>query len=310
VRVLVTGATGFVGRWLVAELADSGHEVVSAPGSAALDIADSLSVAALVVDARPDTIAHLAGVAFGPEAVRDPAAAERVNVGGTKAVAAAAAANGVPLLAVSSSEVYRVGPDTAMPLDESAPLGPRGPYGRTKLDAERAAIAIHEASRTSGLTIVRPFNHIGPGQRDVFVVPALARRVLDARAHGTAEIPVGNIDVRRDLTDVRDVVHAYRLLLEDLASGSEPETRILNVASGRPVAIGEVIERLAALAGHRVAPRPDAELIRTDDPLVVAGDASRLRSLTGWEPRIALEDSLRDVLVDQAARLAASPSTA
>jgi GDP-4-dehydro-6-deoxy-D-mannose reductase len=153
-----------------------------------------------------------------------------------------------------------------------------------------------EASARRRVVITRAFNHIGPGQRDVFVAPALARRVLEFRAGRTKAVPVGNIHVRRDLTDVRDVVHAYRLLLEAVVEGRvPPDQPIYNVASGRSVEIRTILEILCDLAGVAVVTEVEPSLVREGDPPDVRGDASALRELTGWAPTIPLETSLADL---------------
>jgi len=297
VRILVTGATGFVGRWLIRELEAAGHEAVAAPGSAVLDITDADTVASLLADTRPDAVAHLAGVSYGPDATRDWDRAFAVNVGGTGRLIAALAATGrpIPLLVAGSSEVYGRPRPEDLPLTEAAPTLTDQPYGRSKLAQERVAVA---AADRHGMAIVvaRSFNHTGPGQRAEFVAPALARRVLAARTAGTREIPVGNLDVRRDLGDVRDVARAYRLLLEGLADGALGSTRVVNVATGRAVAIRDVLSILCRLAGVEGQPVVDPALVRPDDPPEIVGDASRLRALTGWVPSIDLERTLADLL--------------
>jgi GDP-4-dehydro-6-deoxy-D-mannose reductase len=303
VRILVTGATGFAGRWLVRELERSGHEAIPAPPAARLDVADRDAVDALVAATRPQAIAHLAAVSFGPDAVDDPLAALRTNVGGTIAVVEAALAHDVALLAVSSAEVYRVGPETVMPLTEEHPLGPRGAYGLTKAGAEGVVVG---AATDRGLRamVVRPFNHTGPGQRPAFAVPAFASRIIEAVRRGDHAIRAGNVDAARDLSDVRDVVVAYRLVLEGLVDGLPKDAPgILNVACGRAVTMREVIDRLAGLLGVSVDIEQDSALLRPDDPALIVGSAERLRALTGWAPRIALEETLRDVLDARSAEI-------
>jgi GDP-4-dehydro-6-deoxy-D-mannose reductase len=297
VRVLVSGATGFVGRWLIRELTTAGHETIATPGSLLLDITDEAAVARFLAEARPDAVAHLAGMAYGPDAARDPEGAFAVNVGGTEVLLAVVASTGrpMPLLIAGSSEVYGRPRPGDLPLTEAAPTRTDQPYGRSKLAQERAALAL--ASR-HGLPIVvtRSFNHTGPGQRAEFVAPAFARRVLAARAAGAHEIRTGNIDIRRDLGDVRDVARAYRLLLEGLADGVLGKTTVVNVATGRSVSIRAVLSILCRLAGVKAEPVVDPALVRPDDPPEIVGDASRLRALTGWEPQIDLERTLADLL--------------
>jgi GDP-4-dehydro-6-deoxy-D-mannose reductase len=296
-RVLVTGASGFVGPWLDQELRGSGHQVVALPRATDLDIADQVAVRSAVAGADPAAIVHLAAMAFGPDATADPAEAIRVNVGGTLAVVEAVrlAAPDAALLVVGSSEVYAADPPNA-PLRESSPLAPRGVYGLTKLAAESLALGA-AAEHGLKIAVARAFNHTGPGQRPEFVVPALARRILAAREVRERTIRVGNVDVARDIGDVRDVVRAYRLLLEALADNRVPgEHRVYNVATGTATSIREVIERLSVLASWPVEIERDVALVRPNDPASIVGDAAALRSLTGWSPGFGLAQTLSDVL--------------
>jgi GDP-4-dehydro-6-deoxy-D-mannose reductase len=295
-RVLVTGATGFAGRWLRAELERAGHDVVAAPGRKELDLAAGPDLRPLFLSARPDAVAHLAAVSFAPDAARDPESATEVTVGGTQAVFDALDAVGsrAAVLVTSSSEVYGRFEASDLPIAESLPSRATSAYGKSKIAQESVAIV---ASARRPVVITRAFNHIGPGQRDVFVAPALAHRVLEFRAGGTKSVRVGNIHVRRDVTDVRDVVRAYRLLLEALVGGQVPRERpIYNVATGRSVEIQTILEILCDLAGVAVITEVEPSLVREGDPPDVRGDAGSLRALTGWEPTIPLTTSLADLL--------------
>jgi GDP-4-dehydro-6-deoxy-D-mannose reductase len=296
VRVLVTGASGFAGQWLVRELTASGHEAVGAPRSSSLDITDAAAVRELLRSTAPDAVAHLAGLAFGPDARRDPDRATAVNAGGARNVLEAAGE--IPILVVSSAEVYGAPSASDLPLRETAPLAADQPYGRSKVALERAVADIGSA-RVGRRAIVRPFNHIGPGQRAEFVVPAVARRILEARDRGDSTIAAGNVDVRRDFSDVRDVVRAYRLVLEALA-GTAPsaDPMLYNIASGSSVAIRAIIGMLASFAGVAIDIDVDPSLVRAADPPEIRGDATRLSVDLGWHPTIPLETSLRDVLED------------
>lgn len=299
-KVLVTGAGGFVGRWLMRELAAAGHETVGPPVRD-LDVRDRESVHQALESIQPDAIAHLAAVAYAPDAAADPGQALAVAVGGTlNLVESLRQTQQSPVVLITgSSEVYGAPMPGMQPLAESDPLAPRTPYALTKVAQE--AIGLRAAS-TQGLRLVvtRSFNHTGPGQRPVFVVPAMASRVFDAvrelPATGIGRVRVGNLDVLRDFTDVRDVVRAYRLLLEGLWSGSIPSGgTLVNVASGRSVSIRSILEAFVALSGASIEPEIDRSLVRDDDPLEIRGDASLLTRLTGWRPELELSATLADV---------------
>ncbi len=315
-RVLVTGADGFVGRYLVEQLVQEGHEVSAGcrPGGDSaegwlspaareqitivpLEVADTESVRAAL--GRPvDAIVHLAAVASGSEARQDPGRAWEVNAAGTARVVDAAvslreagAVDPVVLVA-SSAEVYGDGP--AIPRLETDALAPQSPYAASKVGAEVAAL---EAWRRAGLRVViaRPFPHTGPGQSMLYVVPAFLQRLRAARAAAAARVPTGNLDPIRDLLDVRDVVRAYIALL---TAGLPGEA--YNVSRGEGVTLREVFTQLAAQVGVRVEPVTDPTLMRSGDIGYLVGDATKLKRATGWSPRISLEQTLRDMVDAQA----------
>ena len=299
-RVLLTGGHGFVGRRLQRELLEAGHEL-SAPAHDKLEITRPDAVADALAG-EPDAVVHLAAVAFAPDAEADTAHALRVNVGGTLVLMEALRRlSRMPLvLVVGSADVYAVPDAVGVNLPEESPLGIRGSYGLTKVGQE--AVAMEAAAREAWpLVVARTFNHTGPGQRRAFVVPALAERVLAVRDGRAAVVPVGNLDVRRDLLHVDDVVVAYRLLLEAMAAGRvRPGGVVFNVASGRTVSIREVVDGLQHRAGTDAPLSVDPSLVRANDPPEIRGDAGRLRALTGWQPRRDLETILDDVWADVA----------
>jgi GDP-4-dehydro-6-deoxy-D-mannose reductase len=291
VRAFVTGGHGFVGRFLCAHLAESGDEVV-APHADDLDVTDVEATRAALADAAPDAVYHLAGIASVAESWRAPGPVFAVNAGGTLAVLDAAhALPTVPrVLLVGSAEVYgRVSPE-ALPIDEDEPLVPVTPYAASKAAAELVGV---QAFHGWGVPVIRarPFNHIGPGQSPDFAVPAFARRIVDAVRTGATSLAVGNLGARRDFTDVRDVVRAYRLLVLSGEPGAA-----YNVCSGRDVAMEDVVRRLLAAADADLALEVDPALLRPVDVPVLRGDAGRLHAATGWEPTISLDRSLADVL--------------
>jgi GDP-4-dehydro-6-deoxy-D-mannose reductase len=178
----------------------------------------------------------------------------------------------------------------ALPIGEDTPLRPVTPYGASNAAADLVALQIHLADRLD-VVRVRPFGHTGPGQSDQFVVPALAHRVARAERDGVDEIPVGSLDAVRDLSDVRDVVRAYRLLAERGTPGE-----VYNVCSGRGVAIREVADMLLAASTRDLRLVTDPALVRPVDAPALVGDRGRIASATGWEPEIPLEQTVADVL--------------
>ena len=297
-RVLLTGGHGFVGRHLQRELAAAGHEVV-APGREALDVTRPGSVDDALTTG-PDAVVHLAAVSFAPDADADTARALNVTVGGCLVLVEALRRLPRPpvVLVVGSADVYAISDRAGIALAEDSQLGIRGSYGLTKVAQE--AVAMEAAGRGGwSLVVARSFNHSGPGQRRSFVVPALAERVRAVRDRRAEVVPVGNLDVRRDLLHVDDVVVAYRLVLEALADGRVPRGGVvLNVASGRTISIREVVDGLQRRAGTSAPLVVDPGLVRPNDPPEIRGDAGRLRALTGWRPTRDLDAILDDVWAD------------
>ena len=289
-RVLVTGSSGFVGRWMCRHLESSGDEVLELPVT--LDIRDAAELSQALAEASPDAICHLAAQANVSASWRDPAETFSVNALGTLnlCVAAAALEHKPKVLLVSTSEVYGRVPPERMPVAEDEPFAPVNPYAASKVAAEMAGL---QAWLGRGLEVVRarPFNHTGPGQMEGFVVPDLAHQVMRAAKGELDCISTGNISVRRDLSDVRDVVRAYRLLLVQGEPG-----QAYNICRGEAVAISSLLERLMELAGVDVPVRPDPSRYRPADVPEHVGDPARLAALTGWHSLVPLDQTLADVL--------------
>jgi GDP-4-dehydro-6-deoxy-D-mannose reductase len=289
-RALITGGKGFVGQWLAAHLKDVGDDVVAI--DVETDISDGPALRQAVMDAAPEAIYHLAAMTHVGESWENPSQVLKVNVLGTAELLAAARALPISptVLVVSSAEVYGVVTPEQLPLGEDTPTAPATPYAASKLAAEAVAL---QAWRGYGqqVIVVRPFNHIGPGQSPNFAVPALAKRIVEARKSGAGSLRVGTLTTRRDFTDVRDVVVAYRLLILHGVPGTT-----YNVCSGRDVAISDVADQLLALAHAGLELVIDPELVRPVDVPVLRGDAGRLHAATGWLPSIPLATTLADVL--------------
>jgi len=302
VRALITGGRGFVGGWLAEHLAACGDEVVITDRET--DVADEAAVAAVVAGAAPDAVYHLAAMAHVGESWGSPGEVLRVNVLGTAAVLAAVRAlDPVPTtLVVSSAEVYGIVRPEQLPIGEDLEPAPVTPYAASKAAAEHVAL---QAWRGYGQPVVvaRPFNHIGPGQAPTFVVSALARRIVEARLTGSRTLSTGILSPRRDFTDVRDVVRAYRLMVGRATPGT-----LYNVCSGRDVSVSDVADRLLALSGADLRLETDPDLVRPVDVPVLRGDPQRLTEATGWRSEIPLDDTLRDVLAYWERQLAGTPS--
>jgi GDP-4-dehydro-6-deoxy-D-mannose reductase len=290
VRALVTGGRGFVGTWLIAHLRAEGDQVVSIDRE--VEITDAAAVREAVTAAGPDALYHLAALTHVGRSWSDPGEVFRVNALGTLNVleAARACARAPRVLITSSAEVYGTVTEDELPVLEQAPLAPVTPYGASKVATEFLAVQAHLGY---GLPVVRvrPFNHVGPGQASQFVVPSLASHIDGARSSGAKSIPVGNLGARRDLTDVRDVVRAYRLLVERGVPGE-----VYNVCSGQDVSIEEVARMLLGLAGVDLQFIVDPALARPVDIPVLRGDPGKVHAATGWKPEIDLSRTLRDVL--------------
>ncbi len=303
-HVLVTGVAGFAGRHLARDLRAAGHTVAGydcAPPDRAPavdvyiagDIGDRQALDAAVAAARPDAAVHLCGRTFVPESWEHPDDIVRVNLLGTLALLEACRrrAPAARVLVVSSAEVYGTRPRPA-PVAEDAPLDPDNPYAISKAAADLFALRLAAHHRSPVMT-VRPGNHIGPGQRGPFAVASFAAQVAAIRRGDTpAVLRVGNLDSRRDFTDVRDVVRAYRLLLERGRPGLA-----YNLSSGRQVTLRAILDDLCALSGLRPAIETDPARYRpaADRPCL---DTRRIAADTGWTAAIPLAATLRDLLED------------
>jgi len=291
VRALITGAGGFAGGHLAALCRASGDDVAEVSRGAGVDLLDAGAARAAVAAARPDVVYHLAARAHVGESWKDPASFLSDNVGMTLNVleAVRAEAPGATVVAVASSEVY--GAPAALPVGEDAPLRPQNPYAVSKASADLLAGFYADAH---GLRVIRAraFNHSGPGQEPIYAIASFSRQAAEAAERGEDPIAfrTGNPDTRRDYTDVRDVVRAYRLLAERAEPG------VYNVCSGTSTSARELLEMLAAAAGAGLDHGVDPALVRAHEVMEVRGAPGRLREATGWRPEIPLEQTLADTV--------------
>ena len=300
--ILVTGAGGFAGSHLLDLLAGEDVAIVAwhRPGSApraagpsvrweAVDLLDRGAVREAIARTRPSTVYHCAAAAHVGKAWDSTESTFAVNVRGTHYLCDALRREElrVQFLIPSSAMIYRPSSDA---MTEDDPPMPPNPYGLSKLAQE--LLALRSIPDGIDVRVARAFNHIGPRQDPFFAAPGFARRIADIeRGRWAPEISVGNLDAQRDLTDVRDTVRAYRLILERGVPG-----RPYNVCSGRAVTIRHLLDLLIARARCPVTVKIDPARYRPNDNPILLGDPSRLRDELGWTPEIPLERTVDDLL--------------
>jgi GDP-4-dehydro-6-deoxy-D-mannose reductase len=300
--VLITGAGGFAGSYLLQRLAGR-HDLVAwgrsspAPEFRSLarwqqvDLLDRDRVRSLVSELRPTSIYHLAGSAHVAEAVADPASAFANNVLGTHHLFDAlrrSGGGGQRVLLAGSAAVYG---SSDAPLTEDSPVAPANPYAQSKLAQEQLGL---RAVTEDGLDVIvaRPFNHTGPRQTASYMAPTVARQIaLIERGRLEPVLRIGNTSAMRDVSDVRDVVRAYELLMQLGAP-----TTVYNVASGIGRSVQQILDALIGRARVPVRIEVDPARLRSGDPPMLVGDASRLTTATGWRPEIPFEKTIDDLL--------------
>lgn len=310
VRVLITGARGFVGLHFataVTRLLGGAAEIIATSKNGGeyppfgrvlpFDVTDEAAAFALISELRPTHVLNLAGIAGVLAAGRDPDAAWRVHLQGTLNLARAIlrACPMCWLLNVGSGLVYGDSANSGHPLDEATLLAPTDEYSASKAAADLALGVL--ARRGLRCVRLRPFNHIGPGQSEDFVVSALAMQVARIEAGFTSPVMrIGNLNAQRDFLDVRDVADAYARVVKEserLASGL-----ILNIASGVPRRILHIMETLIAQCSVAIAVEHDPSRVRANDLPVIVGNSCRARELLNWAPRYDFEQTLIDILDD------------
>jgi len=308
--VLVTGVGGFVGPHLARALVARGAEVhglgLGAPPADApvasfreCDLADGAGLGDAFAAVAPAVVVHLAGQSSAARSFVEPEETFRANLGGTRAVleAVLAAAPRARVVIVTTSEIY--GPCTAPGerVREDAPFRPVSPYGRSKAEADELARSFG-AEHDMDVVRARPFGHAGPGQTPRFVIPGWAQQIARIEAGlGEAVLRVGDLEIVRDLSDVRDVVEGYCALIERARTGEA-----YNLCRGEGVRLADVVQRFAAMARVPVRIERDPQRMRPADLPVLVGDPTRMRVECGWQVTIPLERTLAEVLEEWRAR--------
>jgi GDP-4-dehydro-6-deoxy-D-mannose reductase len=280
--IAVTGAKGFVGSHLLARL--GGRALVLET-----DVTDADALSRTVADADPESLVHLAAASSVAASWTDAAEPWRVNALGTVNVLEAVRSS-VPaarVLVVSTGDVY--GQADEIPTPETAPFRPTSPYAASKAAAELAAEQFARAG--CDVVVARAFQHEGPGRDERFAVGSWSAQIAHAEEAGRGTVLVGDLSPRRDITDVRDVVGAYEALLDPAVPAGT-----YNVASGKPVAMRDVLDILVSLAQCPIEVEEDASRFRASEVAELSGDPSKLQATTGWAPTIPLEQTLADTL--------------
>jgi GDP-4-dehydro-6-deoxy-D-mannose reductase len=306
VRVLITGANGFVGKHLIRHLNQTQPDIslcvtffqTSDPlegveAEYPLDMRDEGAVRAVIAEVKPDQVYHLAGQAFVPRSFEAPWETLEINIRSQlNLFQACLACHRKPrILITASAEIY--GEAKTMPLNEDAPLLPSSPYSVSKAAQDLLALQ-YFLSHDLPVLRVRAFNHLGPGQSDRFVAPAFAIQI--ARIEAGLQEPVmmvGDLSAKRDFTDVRDIVRAYALIMKYGEAGEA-----YNVGSGRVHSIQDVLETLLSFSVSKIEVKVDESRLRPSRIPVLQSDISRVKAATGWQPMISLEQSLHDVLIE------------
>jgi GDP-4-dehydro-6-deoxy-D-mannose reductase len=297
-RALVTGAEGFVGPHLIDYLEKLGietygtylHTVTIKKNFLHMDVTDKKEVYNIIKKIRPDYLFHLAGFSSVKKSFETPELCRKINTEGTRNILDAILENGLNtrMLLVSSVEVY--GKPQSVPITEDHQLNPQTPYGESKLMQE---LICKEYVKKHGIFVVisRSFNQTGPGQTDSFVIPSFAKQIALIEKGQQDSIKVGNIEVIRDFSDVRDVIRAYYKLLEKGKKGE-----IYHVCSGKGYKIKELLSGLVSLSTKDIRIDEDPDKLRNIDLVNIIGDNTKLIQAIGWRPEIPMEKTLGDVL--------------
>jgi GDP-4-dehydro-6-deoxy-D-mannose reductase len=311
VRVLITGYGGFAGGHLAAELlaetdwriwgtlreeaAASDDAMQGRVQTITLDLRDAAATREAIESLAPDLIFHLAGQTNVPRSWEDPWATMETNLRTQLNLLQAMRATQAKtrLISVASNEVYGASLADFIPTDETAPLAPMNPYASSKAAQDLVALQYHLSDNMDVLRM-RPFNHVGPGQSDAFVVPSFARQIAEIEAGlRPPELHVGNLDAERDFSDVRDIVRAYRLAAQHGRAGA-----VYNLGSGISRPIHSIVEGLRSRSTLNVTVKQDPARMRPSDIPRSCCDAGLARRELGWEALRSFDSTLDDVLAE------------
>ncbi len=298
-KAFITGISGFVGKYLAEHLLANGFKIYGIDRKGAeiagckveiCDILDREKLFSIVESLKPDVIFHLAALSSVSKSFETAKETKKVNVEGTRNLfdAVVAAKISPIILVVSSLQIY--GKPDRLPIKEDAPLRPASPYAESKVEQERLCREYSEKKKLR-IIISRSFNHTGPRQSDDFAWPSFARQIAEIEAGKRKELSVGNLDVERDFSDVRDIVKAYLLAIKKCKPGE-----VYNICSGKAYNIGKMLDVMKSHSTAKARVAVDSSRVRKEDVHILYGDNSKFAKATGWKPEIPFEKTLKDIL--------------
>ena len=295
-RAFITGISGFAGKYLAQYLLENNIEVfgIDRTGSEIkdcdvreCDVLDKEKVFSIIAEVKPDYVFHLAAISSVGKSFEEPQITKKVNVKGTKNLFDGIVEAGIKptVLVISSLQIY--GKPDKVPITEDAELRPASPYAESKVEQEKLC---EEYADKFKIIISRSFNHTGPGQNADFVWPSFAKQIVEIETGKLKELHVGNLDVERDFSDIRDIAKAYILAVEKCEPG------VYNICSGKSYNIKKMLDTLISYSTAEIKVVVDETRIRKADVPVLYGDHSKFTAATGWQPKIPLEQTLKDIL--------------
>ncbi len=298
-KILITGISGFVGGHLTEALLkkrfsvcgfDREEKPVKGATTHKADLTDKESVLSVIKKESPNWVIHLAGQSSVDKSFEMPELTKEINVGGTKNLLDALfeVNPSAKVLVVSSAEVYGVPQE--LPINESHVLNPGSPYGESRVEQEKLCFQ-YVQEKNMHIVVSRSFNHTGPRQPLPFVCPTITKQVADIKAGKVEGVELGNPAIKRDFSDVRDIVNGYILALEKGKSGE-----VYNLCSGKSISLKEIIELLEKVIDKKISIKTDPSKTRKIDIPELCGDHSKFTKDTGWNPKITFEDTLKDMV--------------